>query len=82
LRSALTAFLVVHVRVELPPDAIEVGFAAMPAAGVCAETGTQNIPVPIQMNQQPISSIRTCWFSREQKLRISETIEFNLREQY
>jgi hypothetical protein len=33
LRSALTAFLVVHVRVELPPDEIEVGFAAMPAAG-------------------------------------------------
>jgi hypothetical protein len=24
---------VVHVRVELPPDAIEVGFATMPAAG-------------------------------------------------
>lgn len=82
LRSALTAFIVVHVRVELPPDAIEVGFALMPAAGACAEAGTQNIPVPIQMNQQPISSNRTCSFSSELKLRISETVEFNLREQY
>ena len=33
MRSALTAFFVVHVRVELLPDAIEVGFATMPAAG-------------------------------------------------
>ena len=33
LRSALTALLVVHVRVELPPDAIDVGLAVMPAAG-------------------------------------------------
>jgi hypothetical protein len=32
-KSALTAFDVVHVRVELPPDAIVVGFALIPAAG-------------------------------------------------
>jgi hypothetical protein len=33
-RSALTAFCVVQVNVELPPAAIEVGLAVMPAAGV------------------------------------------------
>ena len=32
-KSALTAFFVVHVRVELPPDAMTVGFALIPAAG-------------------------------------------------
>jgi hypothetical protein len=32
-KSALTAFAVVHVRVELAPDAIVVGFAVSPAAG-------------------------------------------------
>jgi hypothetical protein len=32
-RSALTALFVVHVKVELPPDAIRVGFATIPAAG-------------------------------------------------
>jgi len=32
-RSALTALVVVHVSVELPPDAIEVGLALIPAAG-------------------------------------------------
>jgi flagellar biosynthesis protein FliP len=32
-RSALTALVVLHVSVELPPDAIEVGLALIPAAG-------------------------------------------------
>ena len=32
-RSALTALLVVHISVELPPAAIEVGLALIPAAG-------------------------------------------------
>ena len=32
-KSALTAFVVVQVRVELPPDAIVVGFALIPAVG-------------------------------------------------
>lgn len=32
-KSALAAFAVVHVRVELAPDAIVVGFALIPAAG-------------------------------------------------
>lgn len=32
-RSALTALFVLHVKVELPPDAIEVGLALIPAAG-------------------------------------------------
>ena len=32
-KSALTQFTVVQVSVELPPDAIEVGFALIPAAG-------------------------------------------------
>jgi hypothetical protein len=33
LRVALTAFVDVHVSVELPPDVIEVGFAVIPAVG-------------------------------------------------
>jgi hypothetical protein len=41
-KSALTAFAVVHVSVELPPAAIVVGFALMPAAGVCARAEAQN----------------------------------------
>ena len=32
-RVALTALVEVHVSVELPPDAIEVGFALIPAVG-------------------------------------------------
>ena len=32
-KSALTSFVVVQVRVELPPDAIVVGFALIPAVG-------------------------------------------------
>jgi hypothetical protein len=32
-RVALTALVEVHVRVELPPDAMEVGFALIPAVG-------------------------------------------------
>ena len=32
-KSALTSFVVVQVRVELPPDAIVVGFALIPADG-------------------------------------------------
>jgi hypothetical protein len=32
-KSALTQLTVFHVSVELPPDAMEVGFALMPAAG-------------------------------------------------
>jgi hypothetical protein len=38
-RFAVVQFFVVHVRVELPPDAIEVGFALIPAAGVWAWAG-------------------------------------------
>jgi hypothetical protein len=32
-KSALTQLIVFHVSVELPPDAMEVGFALIPAAG-------------------------------------------------
>jgi hypothetical protein len=32
-RVALTALVEVHVRVELPPDAMVVGFALIPAVG-------------------------------------------------
>ena len=47
-KSALTAFWVVHVRVELPPEAMTVGFPMMPAAGVCARAGALiSIPIPI-----------------------------------
>ena len=55
-RSALTALFVVHVKVELPPSAIEVGFAMMPAAGACARAGTQVI-IPIPIKQQAMSNI-------------------------
>jgi hypothetical protein len=34
-KSALTQLTVVHVSVVLPPAAIVVGFAVMPAAGAC-----------------------------------------------
>jgi len=37
---ALTAFVEVHVRVELPPEEMEVGFAVMPAVGPPAVTVT------------------------------------------
>jgi hypothetical protein len=47
-KSALTQFDVVHVSVALPPAAMEVGLAPIPAAGVCARAGTQvSIPTPI-----------------------------------
>jgi hypothetical protein len=39
-RVALAAFVDVQVRVELPPDAIDVGFAAMPAVGAAGPTVT------------------------------------------
>jgi hypothetical protein len=39
-RVALTAFVEVHVSVELPPDAIDVGFALIPAVGPLALTVT------------------------------------------
>ena len=39
-RVALTAFVDVHVRVELPPDAIDAGFAVIPAVGAGGPTVT------------------------------------------
>jgi hypothetical protein len=36
LISALTALVEVQVRVELPPAVMDVGFALIPAVGVCA----------------------------------------------
>ena len=39
-RVALTALVEVQVRVELPPDAMEVGFALMPAVGAAELTVT------------------------------------------
>jgi hypothetical protein len=47
-----------------------VGFAMMPAAGVCARTGKENIPIPTQINQQVLTSIQTRWFNREGRLRL------------
>jgi hypothetical protein len=58
-KSALTQLAVVHVSVELPPDAIEVGFALMPAAGACAKTGAQ-AKTPIAINQQSGNKARSC----------------------
>jgi hypothetical protein len=42
-KSALTAFVVAHVRVELPPDAIVVGFALIPAVGGPLEEPTVTV---------------------------------------
>jgi hypothetical protein len=39
-KVALAAFVEVHVRVELPPDAIVVGFALIPAVGPLEPTVT------------------------------------------
>jgi hypothetical protein len=39
-RVALTAFVEVHVRVELPPGEIEVGLAVIPAVGPAEPTVT------------------------------------------
>jgi hypothetical protein len=47
-KSALTQLDVFHVSVALPPDAMVVGFALMPAAGACASEGAQtSTPIPI-----------------------------------
>src|SRR3954454_9235381 len=54
-RSALTALLVVHVNVELPPDAIVVGDATIPAAGVCARAIW---PRAKPTNQQAAKTVR------------------------
>ena len=53
-KFALTQLTVFHVSVELPPNAMEVGFASMPAAGVCAAAGMQ-INADIAMNQQAVT---------------------------
>jgi hypothetical protein len=39
-RVALAAFVDVQVRVELPPDVIEVGLAVIPAVGLAGPTVT------------------------------------------
>jgi hypothetical protein len=46
-RVALTALVDVHVRVELAPGAIEVGFALSPAVGAPAVTATVTCPQSI-----------------------------------
>jgi len=58
-KSALTQLDEFHVNVELPPDAIVVGFALMPAAGACAKTGAQ-AKTPIAINQQTGNKARSC----------------------
>ena len=58
-KSALTQLDVFHVNVELPPDAIEVGFALMPATGACARMGVQ-AKTPIAINQQTGNKARSC----------------------
>ena len=58
-KSALTQLDVFHVSVALPPAAIVVGFALMPAAGACAKTGAQ-AKTPIAINQQLASKARSC----------------------
>jgi hypothetical protein len=58
-KSALTQFTVVHVSVVLPPAAIVVGFALMPAAGACAKTGVR-AETPIAINQQVGRKARSC----------------------
>jgi len=62
-KSALTALLVVHVRVELPPGAMTVGFPLIPAASVCARAraGVQ-ISTTIPINNK--SKIRNSSYRR------------------
>ena len=43
-RVALTALVDVHVSVELPPDAIEAGFALIPAVGALEATVMRTWP--------------------------------------
>ena len=60
-KSALTALLVVHVRVELPPGAMTVGFPMIPAAGVCARAGVQiSATIPINNNSKIRNGSYTC----------------------
>ena len=61
-RVALTALVDVQVSVELAPDAIEVGFALIPAVGACARAGAQR-STPIPINQQAGSKVRSCLYS-------------------
>jgi hypothetical protein len=61
-KSALTQLIVFHVSVELPPDAMEVGFALIPAAGACARTEAQ-AKTPIAINQQAGSKARSCLYN-------------------
>jgi hypothetical protein len=61
-KSALTAFVVVHVRVELPPDAMVVGFPLIPAVGACARAAGAQTSTPIAINQAG-SKVRNCLYS-------------------
>jgi hypothetical protein len=54
-KSAFTQFTVFQVRVELPPYRLDVGFALIPAAGVCAAAGTQ-ITAAVPINEQAAMS--------------------------
>lgn len=76
LRSALTAFCVDQVRVEVPPAEIEAGLATIPADGDWAWAGTQSAAIPVHRNQHAQSSIRTRSFSRGRRLRCG-SVEFN-----
>jgi hypothetical protein len=80
-KSALTQLIVFHVSVELPPDAIEVGFALMPAAGACARAGAQT-STPIPINQQAGSNVRSCLYSQRWRAHRFEIVGSSLCEQY
>jgi hypothetical protein len=61
-KSALTQLTVFHVSVELLPDAMEVGFAVMPAPGACARAAGAQTSTPIAINQAG-SKVRNCLYS-------------------
>src|SRR5260370_9454083 len=54
-RFPLTAFVDVHVSVELPPDAMEVGFAVIPAVGVSPLPRTVTVTSP--QSTQPAAPV-------------------------
>ena len=57
-RVALTALVEVHVSVELPPDAIEVGFALIPAVGALEPTVTVAWAVAVAPDELVATVIR------------------------
>jgi hypothetical protein len=56
-KFAVVQFTVCHVRVELPPAAIEVGFALIPAPGVWAWAGVHTSIIGVRNKRSATSSL-------------------------